>query len=109
MERVFLTGASMQRLGALWRGELPLGEAFWTWVVQLGIAVNVTTSILFYALVSADMAFLAFVAGYALSLPYNLLATVGAWRSAGRYEGTPVMADAARLATLALMAILSLT
>jgi hypothetical protein len=69
MERVFLTGASMQRLGALWRGELPLGEAFWTWVVQLGIAVNVTTSILFYALVSADMAFLAFVAGYALSLP----------------------------------------
>lgn len=99
----------MQRLGALWRGELPLSEAFWTWVVQIGIAVNVTTSILFYALLSADMALPALIVGYAFSLPYNLLATVGAWRSAGRYEGTPVVADAARLATLALMAVLSLT
>jgi hypothetical protein len=99
----------MQRLGALWRGELPLSEAFWTWVVQLGIVVNLTTSILFYALISTDMAFPALIVGYALPLPYNLVATVGAWRSAGRYEGTPVVADAARLATLALMAVLSLT
>jgi hypothetical protein len=99
----------MARLRLLWHGDLPLREAFWTWVVTVGLAVNLGTSVAFLALVSIDLPLLAFLAGYGVSLPYNCLCTVGAWRSAGRYDGTPVIADAARLATIALMLVLSLT
>lgn len=99
----------MGSLRALWRGDLPLGEAFWTWAVLGGLLVNVPTSIGFLALVSADLPILALIVGKGLSLPYNLLATVGVWRSASRFQAPPVLADLARGAVLVLMAILSLT
>lgn len=98
----------MGRLRALWRGELPLGEAFWTWAVLGGLLVNVPTSIAFLALVAADLPLLALIVGKGLSLPYNLLATVGVWRSAAR-SGFPLLADLGRGAVLLLMAALSLT
>lgn len=97
---------TMGRLRALWRGDLPLGEAFWTWAVLGGLLVNVPTSIAFLALVSADLPVLALIVGKGLSLPYNLLATVGVWRSAAR---SPAGADLCRGAVLVLMAALSLT
>jgi len=93
----------------LWRGELPLPAAFWNWAVIGGFAVNGVTSFLFYFLIMGDEPLAAFIVGYALSLPYNLLATVGVWRSAGRYDGDPRWAGIARLVTLVMMALLSLT
>ncbi|MDG4647828.1 hypothetical protein P6F26_05185 [Roseibacterium sp. SDUM158017] len=99
----------MRRLRALALGQLPLREAFWTWAVTVGLVVNVLTSVAFLALVSLGLPWLAFAAGYGISLPYNLLATVAVFRSAAHYDGTPVIADAARVVTLALMAVLSLT
>ena len=99
----------MRKLGALWAGQLPLGEAFWSFAVLIGLAVNLTTSLLFLALISADRPIAALLVGYGMSVPYNLLALVGVWRSAANYPGNRFQADLARIATLVLMVVLSLT
>jgi hypothetical protein len=99
----------MRALHRLWRGELPLGEAFWSYAVLGGLAVNAVTSLLLLALIAADQPLAALAVGYGLSLPYNLVALVGVWRSAGRHEGAPLRANLIRIVTLAGMILLSLT
>jgi hypothetical protein len=63
----------MTKLRSLWLGELPLGEAFWTWAIGIGLLVNLTTSVLFLALITLDRPWAALFVGYALSVPYNVL------------------------------------
>lgn len=99
----------MRKLRSLWRGGLPLDEAFWIWAVGVGLAVNLASSGLFLALIAADWPWVALLVGYALSVPYNVLATVGVWRSAARFEGEVGQAHFARVVTLALMLVLTLT
>ena len=95
--------------GRLWRGELPLGEAFWMWGVAAGLFVNMATSVSFLALVAADQVAAALFVGYGLSVPYNVVAGVGIWRSAGRYQGDPRLAALARAATVIEMTVLCVT
>lgn len=99
----------MKKLSALWSGDLPLRESFWTWAVAIGLPLNLATSMAFLALMSADLVWPAFLAGYVLSVPYNVLVLVGVWRSAGRYEGDRLHADLARVATVVMMVLLTLT
>jgi len=99
----------MKKLKALWRGDMPLGDAFWGWVVLGGLVVNVTTSVVFLVLISLDQPWPALLVGYGLSLPYNLVALVGVWRSAARHEGPQAQADLARGASVIWLAVLSLT
>ena len=99
----------MRKLRALWTGELPLSEAFWTFAVTIGLTVNVTTSLLFLALITADRPLAALFVGYVCSVPYNVVAVVGVWRSAARHEGERAHAELARLITLVGMILLSLT
>ncbi len=99
----------MKKLRALWSGDLPLGEAFWTWAVAVGLPLNLTTSLAFLVLMTADQLLPALFAGYVLSVPYNVVAVVGVWRSAARYQGEPRHADLARVATAALILLLTLT
>ena len=99
----------MNVLRRLWKGDLPLQQAFWHWAVAGGLVVNLLTSVLFLALIMGDLIVTAFVVGYALSLPYNIVATVGVWRSAERYEGERRWADLARIVTVAGMILLSVT
>ena len=99
----------MTKLLALWSGDLALNEAFWTWTVTVGLLVNITSSILFLVLILQDQPLAAVLIGYGLSTPYNILATVGVWRSAARYGGPSLHADLARLASVLLMASLTLT
>jgi hypothetical protein len=99
----------MSKLRLLWLGKLPLGEAFWTWVITIGLLVNVSTSVLFLALITADRPWAALFVGYALSVPYNALVTVGVWRSAACYEGPASRAELARLVTVIVMLLLSVT
>ena len=99
----------MATLLRLWRGELPLEAAFWHWAVLGGLLVNMATSALFLALIAVDRPALALIAGYAPSLPYNVLVTVAVWRAAGRYPGDRRWADLARLVTAAGMVLLSAT
>lgn len=99
----------MTRLRALWMGDVPLGEAFWTWVVFGGLFVNISTSVAFLALITADLPWVALGLGYGLSLPYNAVALVGVWRSAARHEGARSEADLVLGASAVLIVILSLT
>ncbi|MCF8476766.1 MAG: hypothetical protein K9G60_07025 [Pseudolabrys sp.] len=99
----------MTILHRLWRGEVPLPQAFWNWAVFGGIAVNGLTSILFFTLLMNELTVAAFVVGYALSIPYNTFVTVAVWRSAARYDGDRRFADLARFVTLVGMTLLSVT
>jgi hypothetical protein len=99
----------MAKLGALWRGELPLDETFWTWAIGIGLLINLTTSALFLALITADRPWAALFVGYVLSVPYNVAAMVGVWRSAARYDGPALRAELARIVTVIAMLLLSVT
>jgi hypothetical protein len=99
----------MTKLRALWSGDLPLGEAFWTFAIGIGVLVNLASSVLFLALITLDRPFAALFVGYVLSAPYNVVALVGVWRSAARYQGEALHADLARIVTLVVMLLLSVT
>ena len=99
----------MTEIIRLWRGEVALVRAFWHWAVLGGLAVNGVTSLLFLALAVNDRMVLALIAGYALSIPYNIFVTVGVWRAADRHPGDRRWAELARAVTAAGMAVLSLT
>ena len=99
----------MIRLGRLWRGELPLAIAFWNWAVFGALAVNGTTTLLFFVLLMNERPLAALLAGYVVSVPYNMVVAVGVWRSAGRYEGDPRLRNLARIVTVVGMLLLSLT
>jgi len=99
----------MDELRRLWSGEMPLARAFWVYAALGGIAVNLVTSALFLALIAAEWPLAALVAGYGVSVPYNVAATVGVWRAADRHDGDRTHADLARLVTLIGMALLTVT
>ena len=99
----------MPSLCRLWRGEVPLPNAFWNWAVLGGLIVNVVSSALFLFLIMADRPISAFLAGYALSIPYNVIVSVGVWRSAEKYSGELRWADLAQFVTIIGMVLLSVT
>jgi hypothetical protein len=98
----------MRRFSRLWTGQLPLAEAFWTYAVVGGVAVNLVTSLLFLTLIAADRPVAALIVGYGLAVPYNVLVLVGVWRAAEQ-EGDRVRANLIRIVTLVGMILLSLT
>ena len=99
----------MTNLYRLWRGELALANAFWNWAVFGGLFINVASSALFLFLIMNDRPVSAFIAGYAPTIPYNIIASVGVWRSAGHYPGERHWADLARTVTIIGMVLLSVT
>ena len=98
----------MTRLRAFWRGDLPLDKAFWTWTVTIGLTINLSAIIALLTLTSLDRPWEALIAGYAFTVPYNIMAVIGTWRSAERYQGPTIHADLARGASVILMTMLSL-
>ena len=99
----------MKALRRLWRGEMALPDAFWNWAVIGGLAVNLTSSAAFLFLIVADRPVVAAVAGYLVSVPYNIVVAVGVWRAAERYDGERRWADLARIVTAVGMVLLSVT
>lgn len=96
-------------LGRLWRGELPLPEAFWTWAVTIGFIINGSTSVACYGLLIADEPVWALVIGYLPSVPYNIVAAVGVIRSTRRSDADPAFARFARVVIVPVMILLSVT
>lgn len=99
----------LKLIKALWSGDLPLSVAFWRYGVAWGLLVNAVTSMMTVLTVLADAPVWLLVPVHLLPTPYNIVVLVGVWRSAGRYEGERKWADAARMATLVGMTILTLT
>ena len=97
----------MNGIRRLWRGDLPLAEAFWIWAVCIGLTVNIASLLISLILVTEDRALLGLIAGHAISLPYNVIAVVGVWRSAARYTGHRSWASTARIVTVILLVTLS--
>jgi hypothetical protein len=97
----------MTGLRRLWRGELPLKEAFWTWAVGIGLTINLAALLISLILVTEDRAVAALVVGHGISVPYNIVATVGVWRSAAHH---PNHSDAvtARIVTVVMMVVLTI-
>ncbi len=94
---------------ALWRGDLPLGDAFWTWAVLGAFLINLSTSILSLVLLTLDQPWPALIVGYALSFPYNFVVLVGVWRSAARCGGPNPLSELARWVSLFFFTVLSIT
>jgi hypothetical protein len=87
---------------ALWRGELPLAQAFWLHAVIWVAAANVLAAAVGLALLAADGPIAAAViVMFLLPAPYTVAAVVGTWRSARSYEGERRWATMARAASLA--------
>ena len=76
---------------------------------MVGLIVNGVSSALLFLLITVDRPFLALVAGYAPSIPYNVVVSVGVWRSAKGYAGERRWADLARTVTIVGMVVLSIT
>ena len=98
----------MNSLRRLWRGDLPLAEAFWVWAVCVGLTVNFASLLVALILVTEDRAIEGLIAGHAVSLPYNVIATVGVWRSAARHPGDRSWAHTTRIVTVILLVVLSI-
>jgi hypothetical protein len=91
----------MRAVVELWRGDLPLGRAFWLWGVLGGGVVALFATIPALALLTGGAPAWLAVLAFAAHVPWNLVLLVGVWRSAGRPE---VGRDTARLARLIIAA-----
>ncbi len=84
-------------LVALWRGDMELGRAFWTYAVTVGTLVHLLATLVAFIVLAADGPGWLAVAIFLSPAPYTLLAVVGVWRSAARHKGDARWADAARI------------
>lgn len=84
---------------ARWRGEVPLGVAFWWDMWCVGTTINIAAALAGMVLLAADAptAIAAFI--FFAPLPYNLLLLLSVWRSAEKAAGPGSVA--ARLAAAA--------
>jgi hypothetical protein len=96
------------RLLQLWRGELPLANAFWDWAIIYGTILNLLSTVAAFAILAAKWPALLALAVHFAPIPYNAAAVVGVWRSADRYRGPSHWAMFARIAVLAWAAIATL-
>ncbi|MCU0838248.1 MAG: hypothetical protein MUE49_05935 [Rhodospirillales bacterium] len=80
----------------MWHGRVPLGRAFWSYAVILGLFINVTASLVSLAVIAADGPAALALAIHFAPLPWIIVTAVGVWRSAGRPEVTPDHGQLAR-------------
>ena len=97
----------MRAVVEFWRGELPLGRAFWLWGILGGGVVSLLTTVLALALVTSGApAWLAALV-FAMHIPWNLVLLLGVWRSVERAEISRDTAWITRLVMLVWVVVLS--
>ena len=101
--------AILNDIKRLWHGEIGLFAAFWGWLILGGILVNGMTTAINLVLVTRELAFTGLVIGYAISVPYNLLAMIGVWRASEVYPGDPGVAKGLRWLAVIIAAVLCVT
>ena len=94
------TGTLVTALSALWKGELPLGQAFWEYAIAYGTVANIVATIAAIAAAAAGLPDAVAIALFLLPLPYILTAVIGVVRSANRYQGPRNRADMAKIAVI---------
>ena len=98
----------MRTIVEFWRGDLPLGRAFWLWGILGGGFVDLLATLFALALVVAGAPTWVIVLVFVAHVPWNLVLLVGVWRSAGRPEVGRDTAALARTAILVWTVVLSL-
>jgi hypothetical protein len=91
-----------------WRGDLPLGRAFWLWGILGGGIVSLLTTLLALMLLATGAPAWLAVLVFAAHIPWNFVLLVGVWRSAGRPEVGPAATNLVRLIILVWVVVLSL-
>jgi hypothetical protein len=93
--------APVAALKAFWRGDVPLGRAFWLWGVVSGGIVSIACTTLALALLAGGAPGWLAIAVFAAHIPWNLVLLVGVWRSS---EDSAVQKQTQQLARLAIVA-----
>ena len=88
------------QLGKLWRGDLPLGQAFWEYAIAYGTSANLIATGAAIAAATMGLPDIVAVGIFFIPLPYILAAVVGVLRSANKYQGAPQWAAIARIAVI---------
>jgi hypothetical protein len=91
---------------ALWRGHIPLSQAFWTYTLLLGTLINLLATGLMFAAMAAGVPAAAAILLHLMPLPYNILVLMAVWRSAGDFRGPRPLAAIAQLATALWFAVM---
>ena len=94
-------GAILDKLRALWCGQLPLEVAFWHYAIFYGLIVNVLATTASIVLLLADAPILLVLAAHVVPLPYSVVTVFGVWRSADRQGKQGKFANFARIGVLA--------
>ena len=79
----------MRTIVEFWRGNLPLGRAFWLWGILGGGAVSLFSTLFALALLAAEAPAWPAIVVFAAYIPWNLVLLVGVWRSAEQGRGEP--------------------
>jgi len=87
-------------LVALWRGNVPLNQAFWEYAIVYGTIANIVATTAAVAAVAAGLPDAVGISLFLIPVPYVLAAVVGVVRSANRYEGSPMWAGLAKVAVI---------
>ena len=77
----------LKTLAALWRGEIPLGRAFWEFAIVYGTTANIVATITAILAAAAGLPDVVVLAIFLVPLPYVLTAALGVLRSSNSYQG----------------------
>ena len=94
-------GTMLDKLRALWRGQLPLEVAFWHFAIYYGLIVNVLATTVSIVLLLADAPIGLALIVHVVPLPYSVVTVFGVWRSADRHDKRDKFANFARIGVLA--------
>ena len=73
-------------LVALWRGNVPLSQAFWEYAIAYGTIANIVATAAAVAAVAAGLPDAMAIGLFLAPIPYILTAVVGVVRGADRYQ-----------------------
>ena len=90
----------MAHLVALWKGNVPLDQAFWGYAIVYGTIANIAATAAAIAAVVAGLPDAVAIGLFLAPVPYILTAVVGVVRSADRYQGPPMWASMAKVAVI---------
>jgi hypothetical protein len=87
-------------LVALWKGDVPLDQAFWGYAIVYGTIANIVATAAAMAAVAADLPAAVAVCLFLVPVPYIFIAVVGVVRSAKKYRGPSSWARMAKIAVI---------